>query len=138
MKKLLIFLFFCQTVAAQDSVRVTISPQVRDLEYIAFYIFNDNAVEDIYDSLKVRFRVQSPPTGNTPVSCTAYAADWLSIITRLKTDQIAIKANCTSRIETLLRAASVYITGKLNIIDVADSDQFQAIRQFGRSKLRRQ
>lgn len=123
---------------SQDSVKITITPQARDLEYIGSFIFNSNENEDLYDSLKVKFRIVNPPTGNTTVSVTGYTEDWLRVYNRLINDATALKANCTSRLGTILRAVNqVYLTGKLDDIDVADGQTFQTMRRFGRQKLRR-
>ena len=123
---------------AQDSVKITITPQARDLEYIGSFIFNDNSTEDLYDSLKVKFRIVNPPTGNTTVSISGYTEDWLRVYNRLNNNATALKANCTTRIATILRAVNqVYLTRELDAIDIADSQTFQTIRQLGRQKLRR-
>ena len=140
MKKILlsVAILFSLTSFSQDSVKITITPQTRDLEYIASFIFNDFDNQELFDSCKAKFRVQSPPTGNTTVSITAYTVDWYTVFVRLKNDALALKANCTSRIETLLRAVNqVYLTGKLDDLDAADINTVQAIRLFGRSRLRR-
>ena len=92
----------------------------------------------MYDSLKVKFRITNPATGNTTVSITGYTADWLNVATRLNNDATALKALCTKRVTDLLRAVNQpYITSKLDAIDAADKNTFQSMRQFGRSKLRR-
>lgn len=140
MKKLLtaIVLIVSLNSFAQDSVKVTLPVQARDLEYIGSFIFNDNSTEELYDSIKVKFRVPNPATGNTTVSVTAYTLDWLSVLNRLNNDATALKAQCTKRVSDLLRAVNQpYLTGKLNALDVADQNTFQSMRQFGRSKLRR-
>lgn len=140
MKKLLFISLFLISLNgfAQDSVKVTLSVQARDLEYIGSFIFNDNSTEDLYDSLKVKFRVPNPATGTTTVSVTGYTLDWLSVANRLNNDATALKALCTKRVTDLLRAVNQpYLTGKLDAINTADQNTFQAMRQFGRSKLRR-
>lgn len=140
MKKILFsFLVLCSLVGrSQDSVKITIAPQTRDLEYIASIGFTDNALENFFDSLKVKFRVPSPPTGNTTVSFTAYTMDWVLLIQRLKTDEVALQANCTSRIEALLRAVGqTYLTAKIDDVDTDKIGVYTNRRQFGRSRLRR-
>ena len=123
---------------SQDSVKVTLSVQARDCEYIGAFAFNHDSLEELWDSLKVKFRVPNPATGNTTVSVTAYTLDWLSVLNRLNNDATALKAQCTKRVSDLLRAVNQpYLTGKLNALDVADQNTFQSMRQFGRSKLRR-
>lgn len=140
MKYILTFLlFFSLQSFAQDSVKITIAPQVRDLEFITSFAYNDNALENFFDSLKVKFRIQNPPTGTTTVSFIAYTQDWVLIIQKLKSNQIAISGGCTNRIETLLRAVGQgFLTTKLDAIDIDDTNSFQSFRTFGRSRLRRQ
>jgi len=140
MKKIIVGLFLALSFNSfsQDSTKVTINVQARDCEYIGSFAFNLNEVEEVYDSIKIKFRVEVPPTGITDVSITAYTVDWLKVFQMIKEDAVSIKANCTSRIETSLRAVNqIYLTGKLDAIDVSDTDMFQAKRQFGRAKLKR-
>lgn len=140
MKKIFLTISIFATLSArsQDSVKITVAPQTRDLEYIASLYFNDNALENFFDSLKINYRVPSPPTGTTTVSFTAYTMDWVLLIQRLKTDETALQANCTSRIESLLRAVGqTFLTGKIDDIDIDRAGVFQNRRQFGRSRLRR-
>lgn len=121
----------------QDSVKLTFSPQARDLEYIAS-ISSMDYDEGFFDSVKYKFRVQNEPTGNTPVSITLYTIDIITGFQKLKNDPTALKSNCASRIETLLRGLNnVYLTGKLDEIDANDVSTFQTMRQVGRFKLRK-
>lgn len=140
MKKLLsaVALIISLNGISQDSTKITVNVQARDLEYIGSFIFNDNSLEELYDSIKVKFRVATPPTGNNTVSVTAYTLDWLIVISKLNNDDCALKALCTKRVVDLLRAVNQpYLTGKLNALDAADQNTFQSMRHFGRSKLRR-
>jgi hypothetical protein len=132
-------IFIACSAGAQDSVKVTISVQARDLDYCGSFMFSDNALENVYDSVKVKFRVQNPPNGTTAVSVTAYTVDWIALIGKLNLDIYAIKANTFSRVETLLRGVGQpYLTGKLDAMAAADQDHITALRLFGRSKNRRQ
>jgi len=55
---------------------------------------------------------------------------------KLKNDETALKAQCTSRIEVVLRAlGNAYLTEQLDKIDVNDTQIFQNGRGFGRYKL---
>lgn len=144
MKKILsVFILFVslQSQAQVDSsnLSATANIQARDLECIGFLVYVNNDAENVYDSIKAKFRVQNPSTGNSQVSITATNSDWVYIIKRLKDDAIAIKANCLNRVETALRAAGQsWLVGELNKIDAADQTTFSSMRQFGRQKLRRQ
>lgn len=140
MKKLIIAICLLVSINSfsQDSTKITISPQTRDLEYIGSFIFNDNSTEELYDSVKLNFRVDTPPTGNTTVAITGYTGDWISVYDRLNNDPVALKSLCVKRIYDLLLAVNQsYLTSKLSAIDQEDQTTFQALRQFGRSKIRR-
>jgi hypothetical protein len=139
MKKLLtiVAILFSFNAFAQAE-NVTITPQARDLEFIATVIYIDTAFENMYDSIKSKFRVLTPPTGNTTVSITATSLDWLAVFKRINRNHTAIKANCNSRINTLLRAANVtYLTTNLDNLDAQDATDFQDDRRIGRIILRR-
>jgi len=141
MKKLLttIAILISLSATAQDSTRITLSVGARDLEYIAAFIFNDDAVEDLYDTIKLKFRVQNPPTNLQAVSITAYTFEWVIVYIQLNNDATALKTNCASRMEALLRAVNQpYLTGRINEIQAAYISTAIAHRQFGRAKLRRQ
>ena len=140
MKKLITAIAILISVKSysQDSTIITISPQTRDIEYLAQYIVHNTEMENIFDSVKIKFRIPVPPTGNTTVSISGYTMDFYRLFVVLKNDATAIKANCTSRIEALLRALNQpYLTSKLDALDVADAQTFQTMRQFGRDRLRR-
>ncbi len=95
MKKLLtsIIILFSLNSYSQDSTVITISPQTRDLEFAAQYLFNSTSLEVLYDSVKIKFRVANPPTGNTTVAITGYTMDFYNLFVILKNDAVAIKAN---------------------------------------------
>jgi len=138
MKKLIIILLFPFASYSQDSTVISVGAQTRDWEYATQFMYNSTALENIYDSVKIKFRVANPPTGNTVVTISGYTVDFYNLFERLKNDAVSIKNGCTSRIETLLRALNQpYLTGKLDAIDLADTQTFQTMRQFGRDKLRR-
>ena len=141
MKKIITILYILISFSckAQDSTVIIITPQARDCELWTFFIYNDNISEPIYDSLKVKFRVQNPPSGNTTVSITGYTIDFINAFKRISGDQYAVKANTVSRIESLLRALNqAYLTSRLDAIVSGDTETIQTMRQFGRKKLQRQ
>lgn len=141
MKQILIsiaILFSIQSFA-QDSTRITITPQTRDVELIAAVIYNDNNGEEIFDSLKVKFRIASPPTNNTTVSLNGYTIDLYNVYARISNDPIAIRSGCAGRIETLLRNLNqASLTARLDALAASDTATYQMMRSIGRSKLRRQ
>jgi hypothetical protein len=123
---------------SQDSIKITLSIQVRDIEYFTQLSFNDDNLGELFDSSKIKFRIPVPPTGLTNVSITGYTTDFIHLYSRLNMDAIALKGGCTSRLRTLLNAVGqTYLTNKLTAIDTEDTNLFQAGRQFGRFKLYR-
>lgn len=139
MKKIisLILLAISLNGLAQDSVKVSLTLQARDIEYLAS-ISSKDGDDDFFDAVKHKFLVVNPPTGTTNVTfdSTMYIVDVLRVFTKLKNDPTAIKANCATRIETALRALNnVYLTGKLDALDVSDAQTFQTMRGVGRYKL---
>ena len=124
---------------AQDSIRVTITPQARDVDHILFYVYNDNSTEDLYDSIKVRYRVQNAPENTQTVSLNGYTADWVTAMQKLNVDYIAIDAGTRDRVRALLLAVNQpYLTAKINSMTAANIATAQTIRTFGRFKGRRQ
>lgn len=137
MKKILtsIAILLNLSCIAQDSVKVTVSPQGREMEYLLSFVYNSGTHENLFDSIKVKYRVDPIPPALTGTPITAYTQDWLAAFVVLKNDATAIKAQCTSRLEVLLRAVNQsYLTGKLDALDTNDTQTFQAMRQFGRLK----
>lgn len=140
MKKLLTAaaLLFSVISYAQDSTKVTINVQARDLEYIGSFSHAIDRFEELNDSIKVKFRVATPPTGNTPVSITAYTLDWVNLLQWLNDDHIALKSNTTKRVNDLLVAINQpYLNSKITAIARLDADMYTEKRIFGRNKLRR-
>lgn len=123
---------------AQDSTVVQINAQARDLEYIGSFIAGDYSLDNIHDTLKIKFRVPNPVTGTSTMSVGAYTIDWVTLMTKLKNDPTAIKAGTTGRLETLLRAINQsYLTSRLDTLDINDTNTFITMRIVGRLRLRR-
>lgn len=139
MKKILLIILLLPALAqAQDSTKIQVSIQARDIEYIAS-VASFDFDEPFFDAVKSKFRVQTPPTGNTTVIVDSmYIKDWLSLFVKIKNDAQALKANCVSRVETILRAVgNSFLNGKLDAIDTDDGNVFQERRGLGRKKLKR-
>jgi hypothetical protein len=140
MKKIVyLLILFSLPAFSQDSTKVTITAQARDLEYIGSFSFIDNQLENIYDSIKVKYRVPNPPANaTTQVSVTGYTVDWLEVMRRLKNDATAVKSGSTGRVEVLLRAVNQpFLTAAIDQMDTSDILTFTTQRLFGRQKLRR-
>jgi hypothetical protein len=139
MKKLMIIAALLPfAVMAQDSVKVTVNVQARDLEMTGNFLVSRPELETYFDSVKVKFRVPSPPTGTTTMSITVYTIDWILLMRVLKYDVDCVKAGTTGRIEALLRAvAQGYLTAALDAFDTSDTNTIVTLRIVGRRVLRR-
>lgn len=141
MKKLIILLFlFAGAASAQiDSslVKINASIQARDVELIAGLLPYSEEYEDSYDAAKVKFRVQTPPTGTTNVSIDSVTVGtWLNIWLVLKRNPYAIGASADSRIETVLRAKNnAWLTGKINALIVDGTNYYNHLKDLGRKRL---
>jgi hypothetical protein len=143
MKKILFaLLLFSATVKAQDNeqTKVTVTIQARDCEFIGFYIAHAPEFEDLFDAMKVKFRVASPPSGTTNVQLdTIPIVQWLSVSAKLRTDPYAIGGLVFSRYDAALRAANnTYMTSRLDAMNTGDTEVFTTFRLSGRSRLRKQ
>ena len=142
MKKFLLviaILFSLQSFAQVDSAgkKVSVSLQARDIEYIAANLYAE--MEDVFDAAKAKFRVQTPPTGNTLVALDSITLTDLLLIDKiLRNNADAVKANIYSRVNTSLKALNeIFLTGRLNRRDIEDTDSITALRKIGRRKLRK-
>jgi hypothetical protein len=125
-------------VIAQDSVKVTINVQARDLEMTGDYILTHYELETYCDTVKAKFRVPSPPTGVTTMSITCYTIDWILLMRVMKYDVECVKSGATGRIEALLRSAGqTFLTAQLDQMDTDDTGSTVARRVRGRRLLRR-
>jgi len=140
MKKILsvIALIISVNCFSQDSTKVQISVEARDLEYIAATA-SFEADEDFFDAVKSKFRVQNPPSGGTLVVVDSiYTIDWLRIYLRLKKDYVAVDQNVAKRVGDILVAVGQnYLTTKKNEIDAEVATLQTSLRIGGRFKLRK-
>lgn len=140
MKKILLIILILASFAArsQDSVRVTISPQARDVDYILSFVYSEYSTEDLFDSIKVKYRIQNPPSGTETIDLNGYTADWVTVISRLNIDYIAIDAGVRNRVRDLLVSVNQpYLTARIDAMTVNTIAQAADKRQFGRRKGRR-
>lgn len=143
MKKLLtaIILIISLNVFAQpDTVRIAVTAQARDLDFVGEIVSHRIDTEDLFDSLKAKYRVQNYPQGTTNVTVTNIpVSQWLIAISVLSYNPIAIYASAVSRLETNLRAAgNAYLNSKLDEITATISSSINSAKNIGRYKLRRQ
>lgn len=143
MKKIIFLLLFIPLLSVaqdNDNTKVTVTIQARDCEYIGHIIaFNEN-YEDLFDAMKVKFRIASPPTGTTNVTIdTIPIKQWLGVSSQLRTDPYSVGGSVLTRYEAALRAANnTYMNGRLDAVASTDTDIFTSRRLFGRDRLRKQ
>lgn len=143
MKKTILILAILVSISAiaqppLDSAKVTISIQVRDLEFITNNFYGQTEFEELFDSIKTVIRVANPPTGNTPISVTGYVKDWLYVYSALSSNYLAISSNCRSRVESsFISNGNNLLTSKIGAVTTYQSDLFTEERRKGRNKIRR-
>jgi hypothetical protein len=139
MKKVLaILLFLPFAVKAQDSVKISVTVQARDLELMGFVCSFDQD-EEWFDSVKVKFRVQNPPTGNTQVTIgNIYTTDWVRAYSRIHWNHVAVKAGAVGRVSQALKNVNqAYLTSKIAQLESGDTTEYINLRSAGRLSLRK-
>lgn len=135
-------LLFATVVKAQDNeeTKVTVILQARDCEFIGLYVAHAPEFEELFDAMKAKFRIASPPSGTTVVTIdTIPIGQWLNVSAKLRTASYAIIGSVWARYDAALRTASnTFMTAQLNAMDAADTEVFTNYRLVGRAKLRRQ
>lgn len=138
---LLALLLISGSIKAQsDSAKITVTIQARDCEFIGSFVAFHPDFEDLFDAMKLKFRVANPPTGTANVVIdTIYTIQWVRVSERLRDDPYAIGGSVYSRVDVALRAISnSYLTGRLDALNARDTELFTNFRTLGRLKLRRQ
>lgn len=145
MKKIitiLLSLFSIDSFAQTDSslMKVTVTIQARDCEYLGVYIAFNQDYEDLFDAMKAKFRVVNPPSGTTNVVVdTITIVQWLGVINQLQADPFAVGGSVFTRVDAALRAVNnEYLTRILNEKSVANTNIFMNMRVLGRNRLRKQ
>lgn len=135
-----LLLLTSSAIAQDENTKVTVTIQARDCEFIGFYIAHAPEFEDLFDAMKVKFRVASPPSGTTNVVLdTIPIGQWLSVSARLRTDPYAIGGLVFSRYDVALRAVgNSFMTARLDAMNTADTEVFTNFRLTGRARLRKQ
>lgn len=123
---------------AQDSTKITVPIQARDVYYISAGIYNDYATAELFDSIKVKVRVGNPPNGTTVVNLTGYTMDWFDVLVQLRNNAHALKLNHAQRVDVLLRAVNQpFLTAKIDSLDSRDISHDGNIIQRGKDKSQR-
>ena len=139
MKYLIIVLvLIASKLNAQDTVKISVTLQARDAEFIGYYISFNEQFENLFDSTKLFFRVPSPPTGTTTIKIDSIPIyQWLGVSLRLRNNPLAILGGVHSRVATALtNVNNSYLNSRLSAMDAEDTSDYMRIRVLGRFKLR--
>lgn len=142
MKKLIILLFFIPSFAKSqtdsNTVKITVSIQAKDCEYAATLIQYFTKSETLYDAMKAKFRVASPPSNTTLVQLdTIPIGEWFSLTQLIRRDAQGISGGALGRINAQLTALNIpFVTNRIATQDADDTNGFTNLRALGRLKLR--
>lgn len=143
MKKLIIILLlsplFSMAQVDSSAVKINVSIQARDAEYIGSFISFKEEYDELFDQLKLKMRIVNPPSGNTVVAIDNISVKvWLSVAHNIRTDYLAIQGGVFTRIDAILRAKNnAYLTRNLNESNTFDTKEYQDKRKSGRFNIRR-
>lgn len=143
MKKIIFLLLISNVAFAQiDSnlLKVTVTVQARDFDFLGSFITNKLEYEDLYDAVKVKYRIPNPPTNQTGVTLdTIPIYQWLHVITKLRNDPLAILGSVYQRVGDVLAASSnTYLSNKITAARTSDTASYLQTRTVGRFQIRRQ
>lgn len=143
MKKLILILLlsplfgFAQIDSA--SVKINVSIQARDAEYIGSFIAYQQSYDELFDELKTKMRIAKPPINQNLVTLDSISVStWLSVANHIRKDYIATQKGVFSRLDAMLRANNnKYLTRLLNDAVSFDNRQYINNRQSGRKNIRK-
>lgn len=144
MKKIIFLLLLIPVLSSaqidSSQLKVTATIQARDLDYLGSFITNKLEYEDLYDAVKLKYRVTNPPVNQNNVTLdTIPIFQWLHVITKLRNDPVAIQGLVFERVRTaLLTASNPYLTGRINAGNSSDTTTFLQTKTVGRFLIRRQ
>lgn len=140
MRKILLVVFIAVSGFAkgQDSTAINVTLEYRDLEYMYWALYNDPDLEDLYDTIKAKFRVANPPTGSTTTQIGGLTIEFIKVYTKLSNDVVALKAGCRGRVKSALEAVGqTYLSNKITSFDTGDLSTYAGMRASGRFRWRR-
>jgi hypothetical protein len=122
-----------------SKVKINVSIQARDAEYIGEFIAFKQEYDLLFDALKSKMRIANPPLNQTLVSVDSISVlTWLSVATHIRKDYIAIQGGVFTRLDAILRARNnAYMTRVLNLFNTSDISQYTDRRKLGRYNIRR-
>jgi hypothetical protein len=122
-----------------SAVKINVSIQARDAEYIGEHIAFKQEYDLLFDALKSKMRIDNPPINQTLVVIDSISVGtWLSLSNHIRKDYIAIQAGVFTRLDAILRAKNnSYLTRLLNDANTFDIRQYTDRRKSGRVNIRR-
>ena len=124
------------SIGINDSTEISINWQIRDIEYVAGFIFQNEYYENLVDSIKPAYRKLNNPSATSTMKVKGYTKDFLEVVKMLRNDVCAIKNNVDTRLISLLSALNVtYINTKIQEFTDADNSKFAYNRSSGKRRL---
>lgn len=120
-------------------LKINVSIQARDAEYIGSFIAYQQNYDEVFDQLKTKMRIANPPINQSLVAIDSIPVrTWLSIMQQLRMDYIAVQAGVFTRVDAILRERNnAYMTSILNLTNTQDIAQYVDRRRSGRVNIRR-
>ena len=122
-----------------SAVKINVSIQARDAEYIGSFIAYQQEYDLLFDALKSKMRIANPPINQTLVAIDSISVGtWLSVSNHIRKDYIANQGGVFTRLDAVLRAKNnAYLTRLLNDAKTFDIRQYKDRRKSGRFNIRR-
>lgn len=146
MKKIFLFILILTSLKGfsqtdSNTVKINVAITFKELNYLGSFIYdNDPIFGDLADTIKVKYRGQSDPSEATAVTINGTIGAWLAVVNKLRVDHVAILNNQFKKIDDALKllTTQTFLIRQLAIYDAADVAQFQASKQYGKFRNRRQ
>ena len=122
----------------KDSTEISINWQIRDIEYVAGFIYQNEFYENLVDSIRPAYRKLNNPNGTSTITVRGYTKDFLEVLKMLRNDVVAIRNNTENRLSTLLQNLNIpYINSRITQNNANDNSQFADGRAVGKFRLTR-
>ena len=122
----------------KDSTEISINWQIRDIEYVAGFIYQNEFYENLVDSIRPAYRKLNNPSGTSTMTVKGYTKDFLEVLKMLRNDVVAIRNNTENRLSTLLQNLNIpYINSRITQNNANDNSQFADGRAVGKFRLTR-
>lgn len=120
-------------------VKINVSIQARDAEYIGSFIAYQQSYDELFDQFKLKMRIATPPVNQSLVAIDSISVGtWLMVANHIRKDYIAIQGGVYTRLNVILRAKNnAYLTRLLNDANTFDQRQYVDKRRSGRYNIRK-